>query len=237
MDDFRKMVVDTTVHFIEIAKTEAAIYIYIWALIFILTATSIIIAFYLLYRIRNFKNADLIEKIRGPAPQRKRSIVRRIKRLKAFTSSVYLTLVRNSLVLFIVGIIMPGILLGSIAAKQSWLLPGTYALELNGTPTDSIKFARADLLLFVTDQALRGSLSDTLEVFDYALTDIQNNPKNILFSIFVLFYRALSGFVAASIFYVGYRIIRAVPHVRREITKWELLLEALLEEQENKMPT
>ncbi|PHS29077.1 MAG: hypothetical protein COA85_01740 [Robiginitomaculum sp.] len=227
MEEFRKMVVNTTLYFIEIAKTEAAIYIYIWSLIIILTATSIIIAFYLLYRIRNFKNSDLIERIRGPAPQRKRSIVRRIKRLKAFTSSVRLTLVRNSLVLIIVGIIMPGVLLGSIAAKQTWLLPGTYALELDGTPTDSLEFARTDFLLFVTDQALRGSLSDTLEVFDYALTDIQNNPKNILFSIFVLFYRFLTGFVAASIFYVGYRIIRAVPHVRKDITKWELLLEAM----------
>ncbi len=227
MDGFRTKAISMGLQFFELIRSETALHIYTWIAIGLIFSSLVFTALILLNRIKQFSADDIFERIHGPGPRRERTIKRRLKRMKAFASSVILTIARNAAILVLVGIILPGIMLGVIAAKQDWIWPGTYALSLNDVPTSGTQFAQSDLAVFVADQALKGGLSDAIEVFDLGLGNIRNNPENRWFSAFVFLYRLLSGAVVVTIAFVAYRIIVTLPDVKAATDKLQNQLEEL----------
>jgi len=221
MDGLHAKIVALGLYFFEFIRSETALHIYTCIVIALVLSLLIITTYILHQRIRKFKSTDLIQKINGPAPQRERTIKKRIMRLNNFASSVSRTIFKNAIVLVLVGMILPGILLGVVAAKQSWIIPGPYALTRNNEPTSSTEFAKTELAVFVLNQALKGGLSDLFEVYKLDITNIENNSQNKIFSALVFIYRLLSGAVVVTIFLVGYNVIKAIPDVKLAIGKWE----------------
>ncbi len=224
MDDLGESVSEVLKNLQIWLTTDLAFHVYSWLAIIAILALSALAAVCLLLRVRGFNQTDILEIIPGKMPKKNASIKRRIARSKAFAASAFMTVARNAAALIFVGMIVPGGLLGVIAAQQNWFMPGTFALTLDGVPTQSTAFSHLDFVLFVIDQSLRGSLTDTFEVFDLALTNVRANPDNYLFSSLVLFYRILSGLVFAAVVFVSFRIAFAVPLIRKKIQVWEAKL-------------
>jgi hypothetical protein len=218
-----------------IFSSDTALHVYTWIAIALIFSLLVITAFVLLKRIKQFSADDFFERINGPGPRKERTIKRRLKRMKNFASSVIMTIARNAAILVLVGIVFPGIMLGVIAAKQDWIMPGTYALNLNDVPTSGTQFAQTDLAIFVADQALKGGLSDTFEVFDIGLGNIRNNPQNKWFSALVLLYRLLSGTVVVTIGFVAYRIVVALPDIKTATDRLQMHLEELQAQKETQL--
>ncbi|PHS22360.1 MAG: hypothetical protein COA85_11780 [Robiginitomaculum sp.] len=227
MNGFRSKAISIGLHLFEQIRSEIALHIYTWIAILLVFSLLVITAFFLLNRIKQFSTNNVIEKFKGPEPKRERSIKRRIKRMKAFASSVILTIARNAAALVLVGMVLPGIMLGVIVAKQDWIMPGTYALSLNDVPTRGTQFSQRELIVFVADQALKGGLSDAIEVFDIGLGDVRNNPENRWFSALVFLYRLLSGAVVVTIAFVTYRIVIALPDIKMATNTLQKQLEEL----------
>ncbi len=210
------------VGFVEIwLRSEAAMLIYSWMAIVLIFLAAAMISARLLRVIRDFSGKDLLRTQRGRKPVRQAAIDKRIKRLKMSASSKSKTIVGHAFGLFMVGIVVPGVLLALIAARQDWLMPGIPALVFDGAAVASGGFSYFDIALFVTDQALRGGLSDSFEVFGWALTEVQNNPNNVLYSSLTLFYRFLSGAVLAAILFVSIRIFSGAQQLNDKIQMLE----------------
>lgn len=115
--------------------------------------------------------------------------------------------------------------MASIAVYQDWLLPGPPALIVEGAEISSGVIHLTDVAVFMADQALRGALSDTFEVFDLSLSRVTNNPESRFFSGLVLLYRFLFALAAAAMIYVFVSVVRAQPHMREYISELESQLE------------
>ncbi|MGY6662459.1 MAG: hypothetical protein ACXIVO_09075 [Glycocaulis sp.] len=77
------------------------------------------------------------------------------------------------------------------------------------------------LTVFVIDQALRGALTDTFEVFGIGLSGLSNNPDNLVFSGLVLAYRSLCGIVLIAILLLLWRVLSALPNLHQAIAAYE----------------
>tara|TARA_R110002073_G_scaffold108051_1_gene242884 strand:+ start:206 stop:895 length:690 start_codon:yes stop_codon:yes gene_type:complete len=196
-----------------------------WAALVLVLIAATYFAWYLVRTVRAFNSIDIVETIRGPKPKRARTIQKRIDRAKAFANSTLLSLSRQASLLIFSGIVVPGAVMASIAVHQDWLLPGPPALIADGAESAVEVVSSADIAIFISDQALRGALSDTFEVFDLSLSRVTNNPDNTIFSGLVLFYRLLSALGAAALVYVFISVVRARPHMREYIRDLERQLE------------
>jgi hypothetical protein len=205
--------------------SEPVLFWIVWAALALVFAAAACFAWYLVRTVRAFNSIDIVETIRGPKPKRAATIQKRIDRARAFANSTLLSLSRQTGLLIFSGIVVPGAVMASIAIHQDWLLPGPPALIADGSESAIGIIPYADVAIFISDQALRGALSDTFEVFDLSLSRVTNNPDNTIFSGLVLFYRLLCALAAAALVYVFISVLRAQPHMREYIRDLEGQLE------------
>ena len=205
--------------------SEPVLFWIVWAALALVLAVAAYFAWHLVQTVRAFNSIDIVEIIRGPKPKRAATIQKRIDRARAFANSTLLSLSRQTSLLIFSGIVVPGAVMASIAVHQDWLLPGPPALIADGAESAIGVVPYADVAIFISDQALRGALSDTFEVFDLSLSRVTNNPDNMIFSGLVLFYRLLCALAAAALVYVFISVVRAQPHMREYIHDLERQLE------------
>ncbi|MCF6291838.1 MAG: hypothetical protein L3J04_00435 [Robiginitomaculum sp.] len=227
MESFLKAITNLAGRVGQWLQTDTAVYVYSWLAIAAVLFVSLWLAIHLIRKVREFNIKALVWQPPGQNPRAKKSIEKRILKLGDIASARFNQIARHTLGLVFVGIVIPGALLGLIAAEQHWFLPGGVALTLEGVPINSSDLSNFDLLMFVADQSFRGSLSDTFEVFGFALTQVQNNPNNWVFSAFVLFYRFLSGVVFLAVLFVIFRIALAALEAKNNIQLWKKELEEL----------
>lgn len=178
-------------------------------------------AWRLVRTVRAFGHRDAVEIVSGRQPTRAATIKKRIKRAKAFANSTFRSLALQVSTLVFAGIVIPGAIVAVIAINQDWFLPGTPVLSVGDQPIQEIRASYGEVVVFVIDQALRGALSDAFEVFGFSLSPVTNNTENHLFSGLVLFYRFLSGLVAAAFIYVVISVLKSRPTLKAHITRLE----------------
>lgn len=182
------------------------------------------LALRLLKVIRDFNEAEMIATSQGRPPTKPESIKRKIKLFEAHAAgSMKLALLR-SLGLIGLGIVAPGILLIIIVAFDHWFLPGMPTLMDGEAVIDGSGVEPFSLTVFVIDQALRGALTDTFEVFGIGLSGLSNNPDNLVFSGLVLAYRSLCGIVLIAILLLLWRVLSGLPNLHQAIAAYEKAL-------------
>lgn len=195
-----------------------ALFIYSWLFLLALILGSAILAYRQLKVLKAFNEADLVRRRPGPLARRMDSIRRDIRELDAFAAAKMKNILGMTVCLLWAGIVIPGITLALIAYYQQWFLPGPPALLLQTDAGVQVASQPWQLFYFIVDQSLKGGLSDTFEVFDLAITRVTNNPENVVYSGFVLFYRVIAGAVVVTILYANARMILGLRHVK-EATK------------------
>lgn len=209
-------------------QSEQTMFVLSWFALCACLGISAFVAYHLLGVVRSFNDAQLIRTYPGSRPSTKKGIQKRIDELQVHASSLKKRVVGHSVGLLIVGLLVPGLAIGLIAMKENWFLGGSIALTLNGLPAASQSLEETEVAIFVFDQAVRGALGDTLEVFNIGITPVSNNASNFLFSVLVLLYRAMAGLVFVTILYVFGRAIRGGHHLSEAI----ILLKSKLSELE-----
>lgn len=116
------------------------------------------------------------------------------------------------------GMIIPGLLLSTIVHFQSLLLPGPAVLMSDGEPMPQELVSYPNTALFVLDQALRGGLNDFMEVFNFGISPITNNPDQGVYSVLIFIFRLTCGVIASAVVFVIYKIITGTRSLNRALT-------------------
>lgn len=178
--------------------SDFALRIYALTALAVLALASGWIAYSAKKILTQLKEAALDVKFPGPDPQKETS---RAKRKAALETRAEDELEKFRPALWRLlgfGLVLPTLLFVVIAVSYDWFDPsGLPFLNLaNKMPLQSIN--EATLAAFTANQFSHGAFFDVLEVFDYNITTIANNPHNYWFSGVVLIYRSIvSGFIVA----------------------------------------
>jgi hypothetical protein len=200
---------------------DIALYAYSWAAIVLTLLISLTVARALLNIAKTFNEADVLRRYPGPPPTKSGSIDRRIRDLRQHASRTASAVALRALGLMVVGLVIPGAVIAVLVVQQDWFLPGPAALALNGQGVGAAEIGALDLGVFLSDQALRGGLADSFEVFGLGISPIENNPDNLTFSGIILAYRVLAGAVMLAIGYLIHRVILGRRHVQAAIQRLE----------------
>ena len=206
---------------LNILRSPTAYYIYSWLAVALVLLASLGGARMLLRIAGTFSEAEVLRRYPGPAPTRTDSINQRISDLKRHAKNTALTVSMRSIGLLIVGLVVPGFVLASLVIYQDWFLPGPTALATNGIGVAADELRPYEIGIFLADQALRGGLADSFEVFGLGFSPIENNPDNLTYSGIILAYRMLAGAVMLSIGYLGWRVFVGQRHVQHAIRRLE----------------
>jgi hypothetical protein len=204
-----------------LATSPEALLGYSWLGLALVLLLLVWLAFRLLKVIRDFNESEMIRKARGRPPEKAESISKRIEELKNHASGGMRSAFLRSLGLIGIGIVAPGILLIIIVAFDHWFLPGAPSLLEGETVISGSGVEPFSLTVFVIDQALRGALTDTFEVFGIGLSGLSNNPDNLVFSGLILAYRSLCGIVLIAILLLLWRVLSALPNLHQAIAAYE----------------
>jgi hypothetical protein len=186
--------------------SDTAILIYIWMGLLTLFLVSIWIAYRFTGIVREIDAAAIFSDQNIPEYKIKQPIKNRLIKLERQAKSGYVTVLTRSSAMMFFGIVVPGLLLGLIVHYQDRLLPGPAILIAGGEVVPSSTVSYFQTIAFILDQALRGGLSDAMEVFDLKITPITNNPDQGIYTIMVFAYRFICGTVATAIVYVAIRV-------------------------------
>lgn len=201
--------------------SDTAIYAYSWAAIVVTLLVALALARSLLNIARTFNEADVLRRYPGPPPTRSDSIDRRIRDLRQHASRTASTVTWRAVGLVVVGLVIPGAIIAILVLYQDWFLPGPAALAMDGQAVNAAEIGAIDLGIFLSDQALRGGLADSFEVFGLGISPIENNPDNLTFSGIILAYRILAGAVMLAIGYLTFRVVLGRRHVQSAIARLE----------------
>jgi len=122
------------------------------------------------------------------------------------------------------GILLPGVMLGSVIHAHDWLLPG-YTGPLLTAHGGEPSFAETGI--FLLDQLLRGALLDVPEVFRLGLSPVENNPSNHAVSVLIVVFRAAAGLSLGGIGYIAWRLRRGLPKLRERIRLYRERIDAM----------
>jgi hypothetical protein len=186
--------------------SDTAILIYIWMGLLTLFLVSIWIAYRFTGIVREIDAAAIFSDQNIPEYKIRQPIKNRLIKLERQAKSGYVTVLTRSSAMMFFGIVVPGLLLGLIVHYQDRLLPGPAILIAGGEVVPSSTVSYFQTIAFILDQALRGGLSDAMEVFDLKITPITNNPDQGIYTIMVFAYRFICGTVATAIVYVAIRV-------------------------------
>jgi hypothetical protein len=201
--------------------SDVAIYIYSWAAIALTLLVSLILARWLLNIAKTFDEAEVLRRYPGPPPTKSDSVERRIRDLRRHASRTAQTVAWRAMGLLVVGLVIPGTVIAVLVIHQDWFLPGPTALTLNGSGGSADQIGALDLAIYLTDQALRGGLADSFEVFGLGFSPIENNPDNLVYSGIILAYRAMAAAVILAIGYLALRLFLGRRHVQAAIERLE----------------
>lgn len=153
-----------------------------------------------------------------PEYRTRQPILNRINKLAKQADSGFSTVLSRSGAMLIFGIVVPGLLLGLIVHFQDRLLPGPAILISGDEALSGSEVSFFETLAFVSDQALRGGLSDAMEVFDLRITPIRNNPDQALYTTMIFVYRLICGTVGAAIVYVAIRVFTGMRSLNQALS-------------------
>lgn len=204
-----------------LASSPEALLGYSWLGVVLVAFLLVWLAFRLLKVIRDFNEAEMIRTSRGRPPVKPEAIAKRIKDLRSHASGGITAAFIRSLGLIGVGIIAPGILLFILVLFDRWFLPGMPSLLEGESALEGSGVEPISLMVFVIDQALRGALTDTFEVFGIGLSSLSNNPGNVVFSGLILAYRSLCGIVLIAVLVLLWRVLSALPRLNDAIAAYE----------------
>jgi hypothetical protein len=156
----------------------------------------------------------LARNLPGPKPgsqkARERQRDLKLSRLK----SMLLALLNSTARMMAFGVLVPVFFLWAGTTYYSWFDPNAVVLvsQLGGTPVANP--SSPQLLLYVTDQLLRGGLFDVLEVFKVQVAGLSNNPVVLPYSIGLIAFRAaIDGYMIFALYFV----IRTLVSMRKAV--------------------
>jgi hypothetical protein len=206
--------------------SDTAIFIYIWMGLLASFLVSIWGAYKLTGIVREIDAAAIFSDQNIPEYKTRQPILNRIAKLGKHAKNGYVTVLIRTSAMLLLGIVVPGLLLGLIVHYQDRLLPGPAILIAGGEPISSSAVSYFETVGFILDQALRGGLSDAMEVFGLRITPITNNPDQGVYTVMVFFYRLVCGTVAAAIVYVTLSVINGGRALGQAQTNLQAQLEA-----------
>ncbi|KAA5801057.1 hypothetical protein F1654_13450 [Alkalicaulis satelles] len=214
---------------LEALTSQVFLLAYSWLGVVIALLLLLWFGFRLLSVIRDFNEAEMIRRSRGSPPRKPETIRNRILSLEEHARGGLQAAVRRSLGLVLYGIVAPGALLLIILVFDDWFIPGMPSLLDGEDLIDGSGVEAWRLAVFIADQALRGALTDTFEVFGLSVSNLSNNKDNILLSGLILAYRSLCGLVLISILVLLWRILSALPGLAAAINAYRSELRKLEE--------
>lgn len=202
-------------------QSEAAIVTYVWLGIALLLLAMLIPAAYYYQALRALRPADLIEKYRGRTPTNPESIEKRVGDMFAKAAAIKWAIAYKSFFLLLVATVVPGLCLVGIIFWEDRLLNGQNVLLIGAIPTTADQLGYLQVSLFIGDQALRGALSDFIEVFEVGLTEVSHNSSNWIFSSFLLLYRVITGLTMVAIVVAGIKVFLGQRMLKKSIKTFE----------------
>ncbi|MDO8288741.1 MAG: hypothetical protein Q7T44_05935 [Parvibaculum sp.] len=174
-----------------VSDTAIRIYAFLSALIIIFI--SLWIAYRAKERIRDLKYEAFGRKYRGRSPTRRDAIRTRITAMKAHQKLAWLGFSQDFLVIIVFGLAVPAVGLFLFCTNYYWFDETGIALIglHDGLPATNTTYWQ--LMWFVTNQIIQGSLLDYPEVFNLFVGELRNNDKNFFFSSLVLTFRTIVG--------------------------------------------
>ncbi|MDQ7077234.1 MAG: hypothetical protein Q9M45_05260, partial [Robiginitomaculum sp.] len=143
-------------------------------------------------------------KIPGRPPTRKEAIQAQLeRRLENVKNYISQTTKKISLTMLF-GVIIPLSVVLIITLYGNWFFPHTPVLIDRATGAAIENPSLLQIIVFATDLFLKGSLNDIMEGFNKDIGPVSYATSNILYTIFVIFFRmAADLFVATLVFFVG----------------------------------
>tara|TARA_R110002072_G_scaffold13135_9_gene55526 strand:- start:8023 stop:8724 length:702 start_codon:yes stop_codon:yes gene_type:complete len=206
---------------LEALTSPVALWVYSWAGIILVLLVAILISIFQLRILKKFDEAKILKRYRGREPEKPESIQKRINELEAHAAGAIRGVSLRSIMMIASGVVIPASMLIFVAWYQNWFISGAPALIVANTPSLASEIEPLQLVAFSIDQALRGGLSDLFEVFGLSVTQVSNNPDNLVFSGLVLGFRALCGAVALGIAWLILRVGLGMRSLRAATQKLE----------------
>lgn len=219
---------DFVQNLIERLTSEPAIFVYSWVALVAGFIASMWIAYRLTGVVRQINAAEIFNGQDIPEYKIRKPILNRIDKLQKNANSGLASIFVRAGAMILFGVVIPGVLLGTIVHFQTDLLPGPPILVSGSEALAPSAVGYLQTVGFVFDQALRGGLSDTMEVFDLAITPIRNNPDQGLYAVLLVVYRFVCGTVVTAMLYVSWRtyrgtraLNRALENLRHQLKKFD----------------
>lgn len=168
--------------------------------------------------VREIDAASIFNDKNIPEYKTRQPILNRINKLARQADNGFSTVLTRSAAMLVFGIVVPGLLLGLIVHFQDRLLPGPAILISGDDALPGSEVSFFETVAFVADQALRGGLSDAMEVFDLRITPIRNNPEQAFYTAMIFVYRLICGTVGAAIIYVAIRVLTGMHSLNQALT-------------------
>lgn len=202
-DDIRAVVNSNAEVAWSVLTSDSAVRVYVLVIASILIAVSFWQALQERTVLSDSTNKALSPNFRGPKPKSNKAKLKqrdlKLSRLKSMAAALLASLVR----MMGFGVLVPVLFLLAGTTYYSWFDPNAVVLisQVGGTQVSNP--SSWQLLLYVTDQVLRGGLFDVLEVFKVQVAGLSNNPVVLPYSIGLIAFRAaIDGYMIFALYFV-----------------------------------
>lgn len=213
-DDLRAVIISNAEVVWSVLTSESAVRVYVLVISGTLLAASLWRALKERKVLNDSTKRALAQNLPGPKPrsnqakQKQRDL--KLSRLK----SMFLALLTSTARMMAFGVLVPVFFLWAGTTYYSWFDPNAVVLvsQAGGTPVSNP--SSPQLLLYVTDQLLRGGLFDVLEVFKVQVAGLSNKPVVLPYSIGLIAFRAaIDGYMIFAMYFV----VRTLVSMRKAV--------------------
>lgn len=213
-EDVRAVIISNAQVAWSVLTSDSAVRVYVLVISGILLAVSLWRALKERTVLSDSTKRALSPNFRGPKPksdkakQKQRDL--KLSRLK----SMLIALLTSTARMMAFGVLVPVFFLWAGTTYYSWFDPNAVVLvsQAGGTPVSDP--SSPQLLMYVTDQLLRGGLFDVLEVFKVQVAGLSNNPVVFPYSIGLIAFRAaIDGYMIFALYFV----IRTLVSMRKAV--------------------
>ncbi|WP_426050974.1 hypothetical protein [Brevundimonas sp. SL161] len=202
-DDIRAIISSNAQVAWSVLTSESAVRVYVLVFSGILLAVSLWRALKERTVLTDSTKKALAQNLPGPKPrshqakQKQRDL--KLSRLKG----MLLALLTSTARMMAFGVLVPVFFLWAGTTYYSWFDPNAVVLVSQAGGTPVLNPSSPQLLLYVTDQLLRGGLFDVLEVFKVQVAGLSNNPVVLPYSIGLIAFRAaIDGYMIFALYFV-----------------------------------
>lgn len=202
-EDIRAFIISNAQVAWSVLTSESAVRVYVLVISSILIAVSLWRALKERTVLSDSTKKALAPNFRGPKPKSDKAKQKQRDLKWSRVKSMVMALLTSTARMMAFGVMVPVFFLWAGTTYYSWFDPNAVVLvsQVEGTPVSNP--TSPQLLLYVTDQVLRGGLFDVLEVFKVDVAGLSNNPVVLPYSIGLIAFRAaIDGYMIFALYFV-----------------------------------